>query len=78
MGNQKCHRTLGKDYVILQSPNVDYNGATVKDDHHVHLGIRALRSTACELAIENFMLTNREVEINCLDCVKELVRKSRT
>ena len=52
-----------------------FNGATVKGDSLVHLGILATRATACGKAFENFMLTYSDITIDCPDCVAEVERR---
>jgi len=71
-------RVLGKDYITLrgQGERDRYNGATVKDDNYVHLGLLLEGRTVCNKAIDVAFMTHSDVEINCPECIKEV--KART
>lgn len=65
---------LGKDYITLsgRGERDKYNGATVKDDNYVHLGLLLESRTACNRAIDKVFLTDSEVKINCPECIRDV------
>jgi hypothetical protein len=80
MSDEAKAEVLGVDYVMLKgSGGRDrYNGATVKGDTFMHLGIvGAETATACKKGIENFLLTHADVKITCPSCIKVLKRDSQ-
>ena len=72
-------RVLGKDYVLLsgRGGREDQNGATVKSDDKIHLSVDMGKTTICGSAVDKFMLTYSDVEIDCPQCIKRLKAKSR-
>ncbi|GAI21291.1 unnamed protein product [marine sediment metagenome] len=70
-------RVLGQDYIILKGRGERdrYNGATVKDDNYVHLGLLLESRTACNKAIDKALLTDGDVEINCPECIKDVKKR---
>lgn len=72
-------RVLGKDYVVLKGRGGrEYqNGAMVKNDDKVHLSVDIGKTTICGKIPETFLLTYADVEINCPDCIAEIVRRGR-
>lgn len=65
---------LGKDYITLsgQGERDRYNGATVKDDNYVHLGLLLESRTACSKAIDKAFITYGDVKINCPECIRDV------
>ena len=65
---------LGKDYVVLKgrSGRDCQNGATTKDDKFMHLSVDIGQSTICGRAVEQFLLTNSDVDVTCPECIKKL------
>jgi len=72
-------RVLGKDYVVLKGKGQRdiYNGATVKDDIHMHLGLLLEGETACGKSIDQALMTYSAVEIDCLECIAKLTSERR-
>lgn len=65
---------LGKDYITLigRGERDRYNGATVRGDDYVHLGLLLEGRTACDKAIDKAFITYSDVKINCPECIKDV------
>lgn len=73
--------TLGIDYVTIQGRGQrdQFNGALVLGDEFMHLGIikpMGGSETACHQPINQFLLTNEDVDINCPKCVAVLTKRA--
>lgn len=74
-----AERILGTDYVVLKKPGLVYNGATSNNDDFMHIGMSLSGgSLLCKGSIKEFLLSNRDVDIDCPKCIKKSVTPEET